>query len=72
MLGLGAKGKASDVPVLGGLNADKGSLGSSLGPRLRIPTPGEAGGVWGKIVAIVAVKMWVKREVEERDKVDNL
>lgn len=44
-LAVGGKGNVSDVPVLGGLKADKGSLGKFFGP-LRRPQarPGECNG----------------------------
>lgn len=43
VLGLGGRGKLSDTPVLGGLNAERGKVGRDLGPFLRAPTPGEGG-----------------------------
>jgi len=43
VLGLGGRGKLSDTPVFGGLNAERGKVGRDLGPFLRAPTPGEGG-----------------------------
>ena len=42
-LGLGARGNLSDVPVLGGVKADMGSLGRAFGPLRRAPTLGDLG-----------------------------
>jgi hypothetical protein len=46
VLGLRGSGKLSDIPVLGGLNAEIGKVGRFFG-LLRAPTPGE-GGNWGR------------------------
>ena len=43
MLGLGGRGKLSDVPEGGGVKTDIGSRGSDLGPLRRAPTPGDGG-----------------------------
>lgn len=43
VLGLGARGNLSDVPVLGGVNAERGSVGRVLGPLRRTPTLGDLG-----------------------------
>jgi hypothetical protein len=56
VLGLGGNGNLSDVPELGGLNADRGKRGRALGPLRRTPTPGE-GGVAGIMVLMMAKRM---------------
>jgi hypothetical protein len=43
VLGLGGRGKLSEMPVLGALKAERGKVGRDLGPFLRAPTPGEMG-----------------------------
>jgi hypothetical protein len=43
VLGLGASGKFSDVPVCGGENAEAGRRGRLFGSLRRKPTPGEGG-----------------------------
>lgn len=50
MLGLRGSGKLSDIPVLGGLNAERGKVGRDLG-FLRAPTPGE-GGKMGRVAIV--------------------
>jgi hypothetical protein len=44
VLGLRGRGKLSDIPVLGGLNAELGKVGKFFS-LLRAPTPGEGGKV---------------------------
>ena len=53
VLGLGGRGKLSDTPVLGGLNAERGKVGRALdfGPFLRAPTPGEGGNL-GRVAMV--------------------
>ena len=50
MLGLGASGNCSEVPVFGGENADAGRRGRLLGPLRRAPTPGEGGTVGSELI----------------------
>ena len=45
VVGLWGRGKLSEMPVLGGLKAERGRVGRDFGPLLRAPTPGETGGV---------------------------
>jgi len=51
VLGLGGRGKLSEMPVLGALKAERGKVGRDLGPFLRAPTPGEMGRLAIKVVA---------------------
>jgi len=44
VLGLGGRGKLSEMPLLGALKAERGNVGRDFGPFLRAPTPGEMGG----------------------------
>ncbi len=44
LLGLGARGNWSEVPVFGGVKAESGSLGNDFGPLRRAPTPGDGRG----------------------------
>jgi hypothetical protein len=44
VLGVGGKGNMSDVPVLGGLNADRGKLGRFFGLRRPLVKPGDGRG----------------------------
>lgn len=55
VVGLWGRGKLSEMPLSGGLKAERGSVGRDFGPLLRAPTPGEmGGGVMGVVrVAIV-------------------
>ena len=43
VLGLGGMGNLSDVPVLGGVKAERGRVGCCLLPLRRAPTPGDLG-----------------------------
>ena len=73
VLGLAARGNCSEVPVLGGVNADKGSVGRTLWPFLRAPTPGEwgsGGRTWllmlpaGRLNAAKVIEYWVYNYLE--------
>jgi hypothetical protein len=52
VLGLGGRGKLSEMPVLGALKAERGKVGRDFGPFLRAPTPGDLG---VGLVAIIRV-----------------
>lgn len=60
LLGLGCSGNISDVPLLGGVNADSGRRGRDLGPLRRAPTPGEGrgGGIEELIVRSDKLRWW--------------
>ena len=68
VLGLGASGKRSDVPVLGGVKAERGSVGSCLGPLRRAPTlmPGDLG-VGGNAAVLIASVVVVDVVVREEE-----
>ena len=54
VLGLGIAGNLSKVPVLGGVNTERGSVGSFLRSLRRAPTPGDFG-VGGSATALMVV-----------------
>lgn len=54
VLGLGGRGKLSDVPDGGGVKTESGRRGSELGPLRRAPTPGEGGTMFPALISAAA------------------